>query len=144
MTGIAVLATAAVALLIGWLIWQPLRSSDAVAASENAAASGNTAAAFSDARDAVSSDPLALQPLLVLSALYEGAGQDGQARRKLVQAVELQPDNYAAWLALGSFDLRHHHPVLAIGSLQHAHTLDPVFVPTSDELAQARAMLGHS
>jgi cytochrome c-type biogenesis protein CcmH/NrfG len=86
---------------------------------------------------------MALQPLLVLSALYEGAGQDGQARGKLVQAVRLQPQNYAAWLALGSFDVRHHHAALAIGSLQRAYTLDPEFVPTSDELAQARSMLSH-
>ena len=132
----------AVSLLMAWLIWQPLRSSRAVASAETAAFDGHVSTAFPDARDAAGYDPLSLEPLLLLSELYQRVGDDANARAELVKAVRLQPDDFASWLALGSFDLAHHRPRLALPSLQRAVALDPTSPATGPALASARAALG--
>lgn len=137
--GAAVTGVAAVSLLLAWLIWQPLRSADAVSSAYAAAGAGHLAAAFDDARTAAADDPLALQPKFLLSALYAGAGDLGQARAELQSAVNLQPENPAGWLALGSFDLAHHEPRLALASLRRAQELDPTDAATAQALSQARA-----
>jgi tetratricopeptide (TPR) repeat protein len=139
--GAAVTALAAVALVGCWLIWQPLRSADAVVSSENAAGQGRLSAAFADARRAAAFDPLALQPLFLLSSLYQSAGDLTAARAQLVKAVRLQPDNSASWLQLGSFDLQNHQPRLALASLQRAYTLDPTVPATGITLQQAKSLL---
>ena len=59
---------------------------DSLTSAETAAVNGNLGAAFSDAHDAASSDPLALEPLLVLSELYQRVRDDGAARAELVKA----------------------------------------------------------
>jgi hypothetical protein len=131
-----------VSLLMAWLIWQPLRSSQAAASAETAAFEGHVSAAFSDAHDAAGYDPLSLQPLLLLSELYQHVGEDAVARSELVKAVRLQPENFTSWLALGSFDLAQHHPRLALPSLERAVALDPTSPATGPALASARAALG--
>jgi cytochrome c-type biogenesis protein CcmH/NrfG len=131
----------AVSLLCAWLVWQPQSSADSVASSESAAAAGNVRAAFADAHHAADSDPLALEPLFLLSALYQSASERGAARSELVKAVQLQPDNSASWLQLGSFDLQQHRPRLAIPSLENAYHLDPTIPETAATLNQARAQL---
>ncbi len=136
---------AAVSLLLAWVIWQPLSSTDSLTSAENAAANGNLGAAFSNARDAAGSDPLALEPLLVLSELYQRVRDDGAARAELVKGVQLQPDNFQSWYALGSFDLSRHEARLALASLERAQMLDPIDPGTAQALADARAALaaGH-
>jgi hypothetical protein len=139
--GGAVTALAAVAMVGGWLIWQPLRSADAVTSSETAASQGHLAAAFHDARSAASLDPLALEPRFVLSSLYQASGDLAAARSELVRAVRLQPDNSVSWLQLGSFDLQNHQPGLALPSLQRAYMLDPTSLTTFTILRQAQSQL---
>ncbi len=142
--GGAVTALAAVSVLCAWLIWQPQSSANATTSAENAAGAHHIGAAFADARDAAGSDPLALEPRFVLSALYQSVGNLAAARSELVGAVHLQPDNFSSWLALGSFDLQHHQPRRALPSLQRAYTLDPTSLAAGAALAQARAELAAS
>lgn len=137
----AVTVLTGTALLGVWLIWQPLRSANAANAAENYALASNRGAAFSSARDAVDYDPLALQPLFVLSSLYRAAGNQAAARRELVDGVRTQPDNYESWLQLGSFDLGNHHPKLALTSLSRALALNPTVPSTGLAVQQARAAL---
>ena len=70
--------------------------------------------ALSDARDAVSRDPLALAPRFELSAIYCAIGDKSQARAALVNATRVQPDNSDSWLQLGSYDLQQREPRLAL------------------------------
>ena len=140
--GAAITAVAAVSLLLAWLIWQPLRSADAVSSAYAAAGADKLGSAFDDARAAAGDDPLALQPKFLLSALYAGAGDLGEARAELASAVNLQPDNPASWLALGDFDLAHHEPRRAVDSLRRAQALDPTDAATALALSQATAAAG--
>ena len=66
--GASALVTGLVGLaLIGaWVMWQPLRSVQAMAAAEN-----QPATAFASARAAASRDPLSIEPLYQLSVLYQ-------------------------------------------------------------------------
>jgi tetratricopeptide (TPR) repeat protein len=140
--GASLTVLTALTLLGAWLIWQPLRSADAATAAVAAAARGDKAAAFSDARDAAGADPMSLQPLFVLSELYQSVGDPAAARAELVSAVRLQPDNGDSWLSLGIFDLQSHYPRRALVSLERALALAPATMPTTIKaLAQARAEL---
>ena len=140
-TGAAITAIAALALAASWLIWQPLRSSQAANAAEAAAIRGDSATAFADARDARAADPLALQPLLLLWAFDRDVGDLAGARRELLTAVDLQPENASSWLQLGSFDLTQGHPKRALPSLKRAYALDPTVPVTGKTLTQARTAL---
>lgn len=135
----AVTAVAALALLGGWLIWQPLRASQASGAAITAAGRGQTRQAFADAHRAATADPVALQPLLVLSSLYQSIGDRRAARAQLTQAVARQPQNRESWLALGSYDLARGQVRRALPSLRRAVTLDPTVPETVDALNQALA-----
>jgi hypothetical protein len=104
----AVLAIAAVFVLV-----QPLRSSNAYFASWSAAASGNGSAAVRDARNAAAQNPVSIDPLFLLSKLYDRLGDQPAARRALVQAVSRQPANPATWAELGCYDDAHHSPKTA-------------------------------
>jgi tetratricopeptide (TPR) repeat protein len=134
-----VTALAAVSLLLAWLIWQPLSSADSIASAENAAVNKDASAAFADAHDAADSDPLALEPLFLLSELYQSVGNRSAARGELVKAVQLQPENSQSWYELGSFDLADHQPRRALPSLRRAFALDPTVPQTGQTLATARA-----
>ena len=63
-----------ITLLAAWAIWQPLHSDDATGAVLTALTRGDTAAAFTDARDAAARDPLSVQPLWLLAELYSRIG----------------------------------------------------------------------
>jgi tetratricopeptide (TPR) repeat protein len=139
--GATVTAIATVALLGAWLVWQPLRASDAATAAVTAASHGQAGRAFDDAHSAATADPLALQPLFVLSSLYEAAGDQRAARAQLTEAVGRQPENRDSWLALGSYDLAHGHARQALPSLRRAVALDPTVPETVDALNQALAAL---
>jgi tetratricopeptide (TPR) repeat protein len=134
--GAAVTVLMATALLGAWLIWQPLRSANAANAAETA---GGLPAAFASARSAADYDPLSLQPLLILSSLYESENDLPAARSELVKGVNTQPDNYESWLALGTFDLNNeHNPERSLPSLRRAVALNPTVPTTTQALAVAR------
>ena len=115
---------ALVTLVIGWLIFQPLRSANADAAALTAITHGNEAAAFHDARAAASDDPVSVDPLFELAALYRAAGDDVAAVGELRKAVALQPQNPQTWLTEGETLLALHRPGQALPALERASQLN--------------------
>jgi hypothetical protein len=139
--GALVTALVAIALLGAWTTWQPLRSANALSASLDDAARGDSGAAFTEARDAADLDPVSISPLQILAALYTRVGDPASARGELVQATRLQPKNSESWLSLGQFDLQRHQPQRAYGSLLRALRLDRTDAETIALVAQTRAAL---
>jgi cytochrome c-type biogenesis protein CcmH/NrfG len=137
--GAAVVAITAVTLLCAWAIWQPLRSQDATAAAITAFGNGDATAAIDDARNGAAEDPVAVAPLLELAAIYTATGDLPAARNELVNAAHRQPENAQTWLALGEFDLQHHHAAQALASLRRAKLLDLGSPQVSQALAQAES-----
>jgi hypothetical protein len=117
--GALVTGLLAVALIGGWVMWQPLRSAQAMADAEN-----HPAAAFASARTAASRDPLSVEPLYLLSVLYQEADDAHAARAELVKATRLQPQNPQPWLWLGQLDLASGHPSDALVAMQQVFALN--------------------
>jgi hypothetical protein len=140
--GAAVTALVALVLAGAWGIWQPLRSADALASSVSAAASGSTARAFTDAREAARLDPVSIQPLQILASLYAGAGDLASARAELVDATRRQPENPQSWLWLGQFELQHRHLRRAFDALLHSQQLDVGNRTTASTVIALRSKLG--
>ena len=101
----AVAATAvALALVVAWSQWQPLRSEQATSASEVAYANGQISLAIADAKTAIARDGLDLTPLTDLADAYAAGGSVNLAQTTLLRGVAQQPSNSASWLALWQFD----------------------------------------
>jgi tetratricopeptide (TPR) repeat protein len=141
--GALVTGLAALALLGAWVIWQPLRSADADAAATSALTRGDLRAALSDARTAAATDPLSVEPLFELSALYTTI-DPGAAHAELLKAVRLQPQNAQTWLQLGEYYVQTHQPRQAIAALTQAHRFDLTSQPALTALAQAESQLPSS
>ncbi len=139
--GLACTALATVTLLAAWAIWQPLRAQDATNSVLTELTRGDTAAAFTDARDAASRDPVSVQPLWLLAELYSRIGDEHAAHAELVKAITLQPDNPATWQQLGVYDVQHGQPHKALGVLEHAQRLDLGSVQTAQAITQAKTPL---
>src|SRR5205085_6811967 len=90
---LAVTAITALTLFAIWVIVQPLRSSEAYGAALGAATRGQTAAALTDAREAAADNPMSVDPLFLLSAIYADLGDHGVARSELIEATSIQPSN---------------------------------------------------
>jgi cytochrome c-type biogenesis protein CcmH/NrfG len=133
----AMLAIVTIALLLSWAVGQPLRSADADSAALNAIAGGHAAAAITDARSAADADPVSIDPLLELSAIYSAAGQTEAAEIELVTATQRQSQNPASWLALGQFLLDQHQWGNAVKVLREAHRLDLGSVAARQALERA-------
>ena len=87
---------------------------------------GDVEQAARTARSAHSLNPLSIAPLEAWAAAEEADGKIARARELYVEAVDLQPLNWAAWYELGRFDCE----VLgdedaARRELGRAHELDP-------------------
>jgi hypothetical protein len=134
--GALVTGLAAVALIGGWLMWQPLRSAQAMADAEN-----HPETAFASARAAVSRNPLSIEPRYLLSELYEQAHDPAEARAQLVKATQIQPANPRSWLLLGQLDYTNARYQAAATELGHALSLD---LPVSQDTINARTMVGES
>jgi hypothetical protein len=128
-------------LIAAWFVWQPLHSSDQVSSAIDAMTRGDARAALADARGAADSDPVSVDPLWELSAIYSAVGDRAASRAELVKATGIQPSNAQTWQQLGSYDLQAHHPQLAMRELQRALRLDRTSQITAQNLAQARAEL---
>ncbi|MGZ4173111.1 MAG: O-antigen ligase family protein, partial [Solirubrobacteraceae bacterium] len=139
LAGVAVIA--AIALVCAWMIVQPLRSSDADQASVNALADGKLKLALSDANTALSREPVSVEPLWNLSAIYGTLGNTTRAKTELVNAVRLQPSNYSTWLQLAEFDLQVGKPREALALLNAALYLYPYSPETLSAVAQARSQI---
>jgi hypothetical protein len=134
--GALALVTAAV--LAAWIVWQPLRSANADAAAITALEQGDTGAALSRARTAVSADPVDIQPLIELAQIKAALGQLGQARNELTKATSVQPSNPQAWLWLAGFDQAHGRPADALRELHRAWLLEPYSGLSAYTLTQYR------
>jgi hypothetical protein len=134
--GALVTGLAAVALIGAWLMWQPLRSAQAMADAEN-----HPETAFASARAAVSRDPLSIDPLYLLSELYEQSHDPAAARRELVKATQIQPANPRSWFLLGQLDYANAEYKATVTELTHALSLD---LPVSEDTINARTMIGQS
>jgi len=139
--GAAIAGLAAVVLLAAWAVWQPLHSADAASAAVNAATRGDIRSALEDARTAISRDPLALTPRFELSEIYTAAGDEPAARAALVDAIDVQPQNFQSWLQLAGYDLQHGHPRVALSELTRTLSLNVNSVQAAQEVARADAMI---
>ena len=118
------------AVIGGWLIWQPLRSNDADAAAITALSGGNATVALDDAHTAAASDPLSPGPLWELSAIDSAIGRPQAARAELRKAIDLQPENPATWRALGFYELARRNFTAALVAFSRSLKLDPTSLPT--------------
>lgn len=118
-------AILALTLVAGWFVVQPLRSAQAYSAAYAAALDGRGAAAVADARSAAAEDPVSVQPLFLLSALYGRLGLPAAARAELAQAARRQPANPQSWEQLGCYDLSHGRGGLGGAELRRALALEP-------------------
>jgi hypothetical protein len=139
LAGVAVIA--AIALVCAWMILQPLRSSDADQGSINALASGKLKLALSEANTALAREPVSVEPLWNLAAIYGTLGNTNRAKTELVDAVRLQPSNYSTWLQLAEFDLQVGNPREALALLDAALYLYPHSPETLSAVSQARAQI---
>jgi hypothetical protein len=131
------------AIVISWAIWQPLRADDSVNSGISALARGDTRAALTDGNAAASEDPVSLDPLRELSAVYSALGDRARAEAELVRATQVQPDNAASWSALGQFASAR-QPRLALAALRRAARLDITSASTQAALEAAARRLGAS
>ena len=132
------------AVIGGWLIWQPLRSANADAAAITALSSGDAATALDDARTAAASDPLSPEPLWELSAIDGALGRPAASRAELLKAIDLQPNNGATWRQLGFYELAHGNPTAALRYLGHSLSLDGTSLVTQQAYLLAAARQGRS
>jgi len=109
----------ALALVLAWSQWQPLRSEQAATAGSLALAGADTAlvlnhngeanrdlaVARADYLAANSRDPVDITPLIGLAGVYNNTpGETSLAQKTLERAVALQPSNAASWFALWQLD----------------------------------------
>lgn len=118
----------ALALVVAWSQWQPLRAADTTTSALTASGT-QPARSVVLAHAAVAQDPLSLDARFALAAAQQAAGQATAARATLSEAVALQPSNADSWYQLASFDIAANHLRLALGELRPALYLDPQSKP---------------
>jgi hypothetical protein len=130
--GLIALATAAGVALVLVSLALPWLSARKVEDARSAIADPDRSARL--AEDAHDLNPLAVEPLLLWADAETARGDFAEARRLLVEAVELQPENPRAWRELGEFELEVlEREDFAARYLARAHDLDPED-PLTDQL----------
>jgi tetratricopeptide (TPR) repeat protein len=125
----AVVAAMLFSLAVPWLSAQKVE--DARAAIERPDESARLA------EDAHDLNPLAVEPLFLWADAEAARGDVSAARRRYVEAVELQPENARTWRELGEFELEVlERRAFAERYLARARELDPEDRVTEDLLAQ--------
>ncbi len=112
-------AAVAVAVISAVLPWW---SAHQTAAGEDALAENHPRAAIDHARRAHAANPLSIAPLLLLAQAYDDLRDPRRALGAYEEATRLQPDNPAAWRALGVFLGRGAGAAVA---WREVHRLDP-------------------
>jgi O-Antigen ligase len=82
--------------------------------------------ALDEARRARSLNPVSIEPLLAEAAAEDARGDDRAALERYADAVELQPENWRTWYALGRFELNTGQAGRAVVHLRRARELDPL------------------
>jgi hypothetical protein len=118
-------ALVVLALTFAWATWQPLRSVQAGNEALDLVVQRKNSEAREAAQTARDRNPLSIEPLFDLSIVASQAGDKQAARRYLEQAVDLQPQNSASWLALAQYDVDGGNPRQALKELGAALYLDP-------------------
>jgi O-antigen ligase len=119
------------ALAAAWATWQPWRSNQAGSASLAALhraidKRSSLKPARSLAITAHHRNPLSVDPLFDLAAVYVAGGNKRLARATLEQAVRLQPANPATYLRLADFEVNEaNNPARALRLIRRARYLDP-------------------
>jgi hypothetical protein len=133
---------AALAIAIAYSLLTPWFAQRATDSALGALDAGRPVQAVSDARDAHSLNPLALEPLLVEAGAAEELGQFAAARAFYVQAIDLQPLNWRGWFELGRFEVGLGNDSRAVGPLRRAVALDPHGSLAPRVLKEVEARLG--
>jgi hypothetical protein len=115
---------AALAIAIAYSLLTPWFAQRAADSALGALEAGQSAKAVSDARDAHSLNPVALDPLFVEAGAAEELGQFSAARSFYVRAIDLQPLNWRGWFELGRFEVGLGNDRRALGPLRRAVALD--------------------
>jgi tetratricopeptide (TPR) repeat protein len=120
-----VVSLALVLLAVSWLF--PYLSARAEGAAFTASSRGDVAAALAHARSASRFNPLAVAPLMTEAQVLQQLGRNREALAVLVDAANLQPDNYEVHeqqglLYLKAFDRRRD----AIAAFARALALNPL------------------
>ena len=132
--GALVTGLVALALAGAWVLWQPLRSVQAISASES-----DVHHAFAHARTAASADPLSIDPQFRLATLYQAVGDTAAARAQYLRATQIQPENPQPWVWLAAFYEQTGRPRLARAAAERVLALD--HVPGDLYTASAQATL---
>jgi tetratricopeptide (TPR) repeat protein len=106
-------------------LFAPWAADRRVGAAFDDLAEGNAAAAVDEAGEAHSLNPLSLEPLVVRATALSLLGRTDEARRDLMDAVELQPLNPDPWYELGLFELEQGRRVEAERYFRRSRELDP-------------------
>lgn len=134
--GAVLLALAALgSLAVPWLAERK------VSGAYSAIGSGDLGRAVADAKAAHSLNPLSIDPLHAWAAAESARGDLTEARRRYVQAVNLQPLNSRTWYELGAFEFRALRDARrALPHLDRSYALD-AWGPAGALLDQVRAVI---
>jgi hypothetical protein len=117
---------AVLVLAAGYSLTAPWLAARDVSAAYDALGRGDAAAAVSAARSAHDLNPLSLDPYRAWAAAELVRDRKLEALRLYRKMVSLQPENGAAWYALGQFELDVlDDPCHAYDAFNRAYTLDP-------------------
>ncbi|MBU6338095.1 MAG: O-antigen ligase family protein [Acidobacteria bacterium] len=116
----------AITLAVIWSTVQPQRAVNKDETAIDYLSKGELVKAEGEAQSAVSTNPLAVEPLFTLAAVQIKNGNPPAARATLRKAVKLQPAVAETWIRLATFELNTaKDPAAATAALQPALFLDP-------------------
>jgi tetratricopeptide (TPR) repeat protein len=102
-----------------------LLSAHSLDSSRDAAADGEVQAAVDAANDAIDLQPWAAEPRTQLALVYEQAGDYGEAREAIDEAIERSPEDYRLHLLASRMASEDDDPEAARQALVAAHLLNP-------------------
>jgi O-Antigen ligase len=97
----------------------------ALSSSRDAVNDGDLSAAVDDATDAVALEPWSATPRLQLALVDEQAGDLAAAHRRILEAIDRSPDDWALWFTRARIEARSGDVEAANRSLARARELNP-------------------
>lgn len=121
-----------------WTAWQPLRADRLSDKAQLLSAKGDTFPAVDKALQATNVNPLSVDALFALSAVYTKADNKPAGLQALEDAVKLEPANPESWHQLGLYELEEYNdPKRALLVLSNAVFLDPQDQLVAQDFARA-------